>query len=68
MVDVSLRAKRVAKESWLTYLQRGTPESDGNPKAESDKVFLGFCYTYNLERSVNLPPRAKRKAKQSFLT
>ena len=40
MVDVPPRAKRVAKESWLTYLQRGMPESDGNPIAQSDKVFF----------------------------
>ena len=36
MVDVPPRAKRVAKESWLTYLQRKMPESAGNSREGQD--------------------------------
>ena len=74
MVDVPPRAKRVAKESWLTYLQRGIPESDGNPTAVSNKFFMVLVMVKSdansiaeSDKLVTQRPRAKREAKGSWL-
>ena len=73
MVDVPPRATRVAAESWLTNVQRGMPESDGNPITESDKFFMALVMIKshaNLiaenDKLVTQQPRAKREAKGSW--